>query len=309
MMEEWDFFQSESVGINQTDRLTGSWRALEKPLSASRGSTLLLSFMLSCSSRQSCRQRASLARLTIYWAPRLACAVWWPAWGSEHAQGDTRECSCVKESGPSSYLVLLQLQFLHVVELLRLQLAHPVVQLVDLVPAGNTSHVIVGADSFGPFQKCWRTSVCLRSGGRCSGVCVWQPESSSSSLSQSLSSLLSSGQPDLTDMEDRIRVPSPLTCKRLRCHVWCVSSLRPGWNKSRQAVHYSCYRLISWAMPVVCVVGTHSLQVAAVAGAHAGQSWLLLSFIFCLLLGVGLLSDPPLLLFTKSQPSETSLHD
>lgn len=108
----------------------------------------------------------------------------------------------MKESGSSPYLVLLQLQFLHMVELLRLQLAHPVVQLVDLVPAGNTSHVIVGVDSSGPFQKCCRTSVCLHSGGRCSGLYVWQPESSSSSLSQSLSYLLSSGQPDLTNTED-----------------------------------------------------------------------------------------------------------
>lgn len=53
----------------------------------------------------------------------------------------------------------------------------------------------------GLFQKCWRTSACLRSGGRCSGPCVWQPGSSSSSLSQSLSYLLSSGQPDLTNTE------------------------------------------------------------------------------------------------------------
>lgn len=160
------------------------------------------SFMLTCSPRQSSRQRASLTLLTIYWAPRLSCAASWPAWGIKEAQINGRDCRCVKESGPSSYLVLLQLQLLHVVELLRLQLAHPVVQLVDLVPAGNTSHVIVRIRLFGPFQKCWPTSVCLRSGGRCSGVCVWQPESSSSSLSQSLSYLLSSGQPNLTNMED-----------------------------------------------------------------------------------------------------------
>lgn len=42
----------------------------------------------------------------------------------------------VKWEGP--HLVLLPLQPLHVVELLRLQLAHPIVQLVDLVPAGDT---------------------------------------------------------------------------------------------------------------------------------------------------------------------------
>lgn len=113
-----------------------------------------------------------------------------------------KRAPCVKASGSSSHLVLLQLQFLHVVELLRLQLAHPVVQLVDLVPAGSTSHAIVGVDSFAPFQKCRPTSACPRSGGRCSGVCVWQPESSSSSLSQSLSYLLSSGQPDVTKTED-----------------------------------------------------------------------------------------------------------
>lgn len=155
-----------------------------------------------CSSHQSSRQRASLALLTIYWAPRLSYAVSWPGWGTKQAQIHRRECACVKASGTSSYLVLLQLQLLHVVELLRLQLAHPVVQLVDLVPAGDTSHVIGRLDSFAAFQKRWHTSVCLRSGGRCSGVCVWQPESSSSSLSQSLSYLLSSGRPDLTNTED-----------------------------------------------------------------------------------------------------------
>lgn len=36
---------------------------------------------------------------------------------------------------PASHLILLPLQSLHVVELLRLQLAHPVVQLSDLIPA------------------------------------------------------------------------------------------------------------------------------------------------------------------------------
>lgn len=35
----------------------------------------------------------------------------------------------------SSHLILLPLQSLHVVELLRLQLGHPFMQLVDLVPA------------------------------------------------------------------------------------------------------------------------------------------------------------------------------
>lgn len=52
-----------------------------------------------------------------------------------------------------SYLVLLQLQFLHVVKLLRLQLAHPVEQLVDLVPARNTSRVIARVHSFALFSK------------------------------------------------------------------------------------------------------------------------------------------------------------
>lgn len=42
----------------------------------------------------------------------------------------------VKWAGP--HLVLLPLQPLHVVELLRLQLALPIVQLVDLVPVGDT---------------------------------------------------------------------------------------------------------------------------------------------------------------------------
>lgn len=42
----------------------------------------------------------------------------------------------MKWAGP--HLVLLPLQPLHVVEFLRLQLAHPIVQLVDLVPAGDT---------------------------------------------------------------------------------------------------------------------------------------------------------------------------
>lgn len=45
-----------------------------------------------------------------------------------------------------------------------------------------------------------------------------------------------------------------------------------------------------------CVCVTDSLQVAAVVGAHAGQSRLLLGLIFSLLLGLGLLPDPPLLL-------------
>lgn len=45
-------------------------------------------------------------------------------------------------------------------------------------------------------ERVWtRTSACPRSDGRCSGACAWRPGSSSSSLSQSLSFLLSSGQP------------------------------------------------------------------------------------------------------------------
>lgn len=43
-------------------------------------------------------------------------------------------------------------------------------------------------------------------------------------------------------------------------------------------------------------VNTDSLQVAAVAGAHAGQSRFLLSLLFCFFLGISLLPDPPLLL-------------
>lgn len=98
------------------------------------------------------------------------------------------------------------------------------------------------------FQKCWRTSACPRSGGRCLGLCVWRPESSSSSLSRSLSYPLSSGQPNLTNMEDRFTIrqlsnvlcqvcvhPSPLTCQHVILKdkwAWCVSSLRPGWNKT-----------------------------------------------------------------------------
>lgn len=111
------------------------------------------------------------------------------------------------ELGSDSHLILLQLQFLHVIKLLRLQLAHPIKQLVDLVPGGkSTSRVIVHVDLAASFQKCWRTSVCLHSDGQCLGLCVWQLGSSSSSLSQSLSYLLSSGQPNLTNIEDRFTV-------------------------------------------------------------------------------------------------------
>lgn len=62
------------------------------------------------------------------------------------------------------------------------------------------------------FQKCWRTSVCLHSDGQCLGLCVWQLGSSSSSLSQSLSYLLSSGQPNLTNIEDRFTVWQVICC-------------------------------------------------------------------------------------------------
>lgn len=111
------------------------------------------------------------------------------------------------ESGSDSHLILLQLQFLHVIKLLRLQLAHPIIQLIDLVPGEkSTSHVIVHVDLFASFQKCWRTSVCLHSDGQCLGLCVWQLGSSSSSLSQSLSYLLSSGQPNLTNIEGNFTV-------------------------------------------------------------------------------------------------------
>lgn len=50
----------------------------------------------------------------------------------------------------------------------------------------------------------------------------------------------------------------------------------------------------------VCACDADSLQVAAVVGAHAGQSRLLLGFILCLLLGIGLLPDPSLLLVHSS---------
>lgn len=42
------------------------------------------------------------------------------------------------KTGPESHLVLLPLQSLHVVELLRLQRDHPFMQLIDLIPAGDT---------------------------------------------------------------------------------------------------------------------------------------------------------------------------
>lgn len=75
-----------------------------------------------------------------------------------------------------------------------------------------------------PFQKCWRTSACLRSGGRCLGLCVWQLESSSSSLSRSLSYLPSSGQPNLTNMEDGFRV---WTLSRHEvCHLWDLDGIK-----------------------------------------------------------------------------------
>lgn len=45
----------------------------------------------------------------------------------------------VTTTGSNSHLVLLPLQSLHVVELLRLQLAHPFMQLIDLIPAGGTT--------------------------------------------------------------------------------------------------------------------------------------------------------------------------
>lgn len=56
-------------------------------------------------------------------------------------------------SESSSHLVLLQFQLLHVVELLRLQLAHPVMQLVDLIPAGNIKHYCLNNHQVTPGEQ------------------------------------------------------------------------------------------------------------------------------------------------------------
>lgn len=59
--------------------------------------------------------------------------------GVNHEQHERCRCSFnMWRGGEGPHLVLLPLQSLRVVELLRLQLTHPFVQLIDLIPAGNT---------------------------------------------------------------------------------------------------------------------------------------------------------------------------
>lgn len=110
------------------------------------------------------------------------------------------------------------------------------------------------------------TSTCPRSGGRCWAPCAWRSGSSSSSPSQSLSFLLSSGQP-----------------------VYCGDRWR------LRADHDSNYATVTVSMHMCA----DPLQVAAVVGAHAGQSWLLLGLLISLLLGISLLPYPPLLLCSQ----------
>lgn len=168
---------------------------MRRRLSASRGSARLLSLQANMQ-----QAKSSLGR-NLQFAELLDSLTQSRDLGEEpKALRWTAESRSWRRRAPVSYLVLLQLQFLHVVELFRLQLAHPLVQLVDLVPTGSrSSRVIARPGSFPPLLKRRPTSACLRSGGRCSGLCVWRPGSSSSSPSRSLSYLPSSGRPDLAN--------------------------------------------------------------------------------------------------------------